>query len=150
VMQFIGDAVMACFGAPVAQGDHADRAVAAAIAMLTAQNDLNANWESAARPSFGLGIGLSTGPVAAALLGSEERLEYTLVGDTVNLAQRLQDLARPAGRVVLSEATYVALSAPPPECEPIGAQLVKGRQAPVQAYVIDCMSTTISQSGGAS
>ena len=63
--------------------------------------------------AFGLGIGLSTGPVAAALLGSEERLEYTLVGDTVNLSQRLQDLARPAGRIVLSDATYAGTAAPP-------------------------------------
>src|SRR3954471_12871958 len=71
VMQFIGDAVMACFGAPVTQDDHADRAVAAAIAMLTLQRVLNEQWESVARSAFGLGIGLSTGPVAAALLGSE-------------------------------------------------------------------------------
>ena len=63
----------------------------------------------ASKAPFGLGIGLSTGPVAAALLGSEERLEYTLVGDTVNLAQRLQDLARPAGRIVINESTYAAL-----------------------------------------
>ena len=60
-------------------------------------------------PEFGLGIGLSTGEVAAALLGSDERVEYTLVGDTVNLAQRLQDLARPAGTMVLSGATVDAL-----------------------------------------
>ena len=58
---------------------------------------------------FGIGIGVSTGPVAAALLGSEERVEYTLVGDTVNLAQRLQDLARPSGRIVINESTYAAL-----------------------------------------
>ncbi len=97
VMQFVGDAVMACFGAPVAQPDHADRALAAAIAMIEAQVLLDAEWAERGLSAFGLGIGLSTGPVAAALLGSEERLEYTLVGDTVNLAQRLQDLARPAG-----------------------------------------------------
>ena len=95
VMQFVGDAVMACFGAPVPQDDHADRAFAAAVAMLEAQVELDATWAERGLPPFGLGIGLSTGPVAAALLGSEERLEYTLVGDTVNLAQRLQDLARP-------------------------------------------------------
>ena len=56
-------------------------------------------------PPFGLGIGLSTGPAAAALLGSEERIEYTLVGDTVNLSQRLQQWAEP-GETVLSEPTY--------------------------------------------
>jgi len=133
VMQFVGDAVMACFGAPVARDDHADRAFAAAIAMIEAQVALDAVWAARGLPPFGLGIGLSTGPVAAALLGSEERLEYTLVGDTVNLAQRLQDLARPAGCLVFSEATRSALSAQP-ECEPLGEQAVKGRQASVRAY----------------
>ena len=133
VMQFVGDAVMACFGAPVAQDDHADRAFAAAVAMLEAQVKLDAEWAARGLPPFGLGIGISTGPVAAALLGSEERLEYTLVGDTVNLAQRLQDLARPAGCLVFSEATRVALTSEP-ECEPLGEQAVKGRQASVRVY----------------
>src|SRR4029078_6977086 len=97
VMQFVGDAVMACFGAPVAQDDHADRAFSAAVAMLRAQVELDATWPDRGLPPFGLGIGLSTGPVAAALLGSEERLEYTLGGATLNLSARLQDLARPRG-----------------------------------------------------
>jgi len=136
VMQFIGDAVMASFGAPLAQDDHADRALAAARAMLEAQAAVNAEWDSQGMARFGLGIGLSTGPVAAALLGSEERLEYTLIGDTVNLSQRLQDLARPAGRIVLSEATRDALSAPP-ECEEMGPQDLKGRHASVRTYLID-------------
>ena len=133
VMQFVGDAVMACFGAPVAQDDHADRAFAAACRMIEAQVALDAEWHARGLPPFGLGIGLSTGPVAAALLGSEERLEYTLVGDTVNLAQRLQDLARPAGCLVFSEATRVALSTEP-ECEPMGEQPIKGRQGSVTAF----------------
>ena len=109
VMQFVGDAVMACFGAPVPLDDHADRAVCAARAMLERQVELNERWLAASRPPFGIGIGVSTGSVAAALLGSEERVEYTLVGDTVNLAQRLQDLARPSGRIVVNESTYAAL-----------------------------------------
>ena len=68
-------------------------------------------------------------------LGSEERLEYTLVGDTVNMAQRLQDQARPAGRIVLSEATYAALRAPV-DAQRLEPLRVKGREAPVTAYVI--------------
>jgi class 3 adenylate cyclase len=136
VMQFVGDAVMACFGAPVPLEDHADRAVKAAISMLERQHALNGAWEQMGRPAFGLGVGLATGPVAAALLGSEERLEYTLVGDTVNLAQRLQDLARPAGRIVLNDSTYVALHEPV-DCVELDEVLVKGRQTPVHAYRID-------------
>jgi adenylate cyclase len=136
VMQFVGDAVMACFGAPVPVDDHADRAIAAAMAMIELQRVLDGEWATDGRPAFGLGIGVSTGPVAAALLGSEERMEYTLVGDTVNLAQRLQDLARPAGRIVMNESTRDALTAVP-DCEAMGETLVKGRTAPVHAWVID-------------
>jgi class 3 adenylate cyclase/FixJ family two-component response regulator len=141
VMQFIGDAVMAVFGAPDPQADHAGRALRAARAMHDHQSTVNAKWAGTGLPEFGLGIGLSTGPVAAALLGSDERLEYTLVGDTVNLAQRLQDLARPAGRIVISDATYMALG------EPAGAEAlpptaVKGRRAPVRAYAFPATAGT--------
>jgi class 3 adenylate cyclase/ActR/RegA family two-component response regulator len=143
VMQFVGDAVMACFGAPVPQDDHADRAFAAAVAMLRAQVELDATWAARGLPPFGLGIGVSTGPVAAALLGSEERLEYTLVGDTVNLAQRLQDLARPGGCLVFSEATREALSTVPPDYEELGEQAVKGRQSAVRAYRYQVVGTPL-------
>jgi len=134
VMQFVGDAVMAVFGAPVPQEDHADRALSAALAMHAAQQQVNERWAADGLPAFNLGIGLSTGEVAGALLGSEERLEYTMVGDTVNLTQRLQQWAE-AGQTVLSEPTYRALSTPV-EAEHLEPALVKGRQAPVAAYRI--------------
>jgi adenylate cyclase len=134
VMQFVGDAVMAVFGAPFPQPDHADRAVAAARAMHSLQAEINTSWLADGLPAFGLGLGLSTGEAAAALLGSAERLEYTLVGDTVNLSQRLQQLAD-AGETVLSEATLRALGTRVP-ATPLGPQHVKGREAPVTAYKI--------------
>lgn len=134
--QFVGDAVMGVFGAPLPQPDHADRALAAARAMQAAQGLVNEKWAERSLSPFGLGIGLSTGQVAAALLGSEERAEYTVVGDTVNLAQRLQDLARPAGTIILSEATVKGLSTPVP-AENLGPVEVKGRKAPVVAYRIE-------------
>jgi adenylate cyclase len=140
VMQFVGDAVMAVFGAPVPQDDHADRALAAARAMHERQRRVNDRWAETRLPCFELGIGLCTGPVAAALLGSEERLEYTLVGDTVNLAPRLQDLARPAGRIVMSESTYQDLREPV-EAERLDSLAVKGRETPVQAYRITIIET---------
>jgi adenylate cyclase len=132
VMQFVGDAVMAVFGAPFPQADHADRSVAAAVAMHERQAEINAAWTASGLHPFGLGIGLSTGEAAAALLGSAERLEYTLVGDTVNLSQRLQQFAA-AGETVLSDATARVLTAPAPMTA-LGAQLVKGRDTPVVAY----------------
>jgi adenylate cyclase len=132
VMQFVGDAVMAVFGAPFPQPDHADRAVAAAASMHELQAEINAGWAAEGLHAFGLGIGLSTGEAAAALLGSAERLEYTLVGDTVNLSQRLQQLAA-AGETVLSEATCRALAVPA-DTIALPSQLVKGRDTPVVAY----------------
>jgi adenylate cyclase len=135
VMQFVGDAVMAVFGAPFPQPDHPDRAVAAALAMHALQAEINSRWQAGGLPPFGLGLGLSTGEAAAALLGSAERLEYTLVGDTVNLSQRLQQLADP-GETVLSEATFKALRTQVAAAA-LGPQRVKGRDAPVYAYKIN-------------
>ena len=135
VMQYVGDAVMAVFGAPTPSEDHADRSLAAALAMHAAQAAVNEEWSLTGQPAFGLGIGLSTGEVAAAMLGSEERLEYTVVGDAVNLAQRLQQLGQP-GQTVVSEATWANLTVQPFPAERLDAQLVKGRDNPVAPYRI--------------
>jgi class 3 adenylate cyclase len=135
-MQYVGDSVMAVFGAPVPTTDHADRALAAATRMHRSQQQVNRSWSEAGLPSFEMGIGLSTGVVAAAMLGSEERAEYTLVGDAVNLCQRLQDLARPGGTIVLSEATWERLLERAGDAEKLEPQLVKGRATAVVAYRI--------------
>lgn len=99
VMQYVGDAVMAVFGAPDPLPGHAEEAIRAAEDMHARQAALDARWAEDGLMPFGLGIGLSTGEVAAAYLGSTERVEWTVVGDVVNLAQRLQDMARPAGKL---------------------------------------------------
>ncbi len=132
VMQFVGDAVMAVFGAPDPMADHANRAVSTAIAMHEAQAMVDAEWAQQGLEAFGLGIGVSTGPVAAALLGSEERIEYSVVGDTVNLTQRLQQWGDP-GETVLSEATYAALESTP-DVDALEPAAVKGRETLVGAY----------------
>jgi class 3 adenylate cyclase len=100
--------------------------------MHDAQSELNSQWEANGLRPFGLGIGLSTGLVAAALLGSEERLEYSVVGDTVNLTQRLQQWAEP-GETVLSEPTWDAIH-PKPAAESLEPAMVKGRDTAVGAY----------------
>ncbi len=100
--------------------------------MHQAQDEVNEDWTDQGLDRFGLGIGLSTGKVAAALLGSEERIEYTVVGDTVNLSQRLQQWAEP-GETILSEPTWRAL-ANKPEAEELEPEIVKGRKTPVRAY----------------
>lgn len=134
VMQYVGDAVMAVFGAPEPLDEHEARAVAAAARMHASQEALNTTWISQGLPAFGLGIGLSTGQVAAALLGSHDRVEYTVVGDTVNLAARLCDAARPAGSTVASAAT-VSGSKTTDGYEMLPALQVKGRVSTVAAYL---------------
>lgn len=134
VMQFVGDSVMAVFGAPEPQTDHAGCALRAARSMHVSQIALNRGWEAVGLPPFELGVGLSTGLVAAALIGSAERAEYSVVGDAVNLAQRLQQFAS-SGQTVVSEATYAALD-PPPQAERLGPTLVKGRKELVTAFRI--------------
>ena len=138
VMQFVGDAVMAVFGAPLPLPDHARLALAAAQAMHAGQAAVNERWAAQGRPPFELGIGLSTGEVAAALLGSEERLEYTMVGDTVNLTQRLQQWAGP-GETVVSQSSAAALDSLV-TLEPLEPALVKGRDTLVQAYRVATMA----------
>jgi adenylate cyclase len=140
VMQYVGDAVMAVFGAPEPSTDHADRALIAAHAMHAAQAAVNAQWIAEGLEPFPLGIGLSTGDVAAAMLGSDERLEYTVVGDAVNLCQRLQQFAA-NGEIVLSDLTWDQLSVQPPDTEDLGTRLVKGRSTPVRPHKI----TSITQ-----
>jgi adenylate cyclase len=130
VMQYVGDAVMAVFGAPEATTDHADRALVAAHAMHAAQVEVNLGWVAEGLEPFPVGIGLSTGDVAAALLGSEERFEYTVVGDAVNLCQRIQQFAAD-GEIVVSDQTWEQLSLKP-DAEDLGEQLVKGRSTPVR------------------
>jgi class 3 adenylate cyclase/ActR/RegA family two-component response regulator len=142
VMGYFGDAVIAVFGAPDPQPDHAAAAVRAAVSMHRRQAELDAAWAVRDFDAFGLGIGISTGEVAAAMLGSAERLEYTVVGDTVNLAQRLQDLARPAGNTVVGEPTMRAAGSEW-QWEPLGEREIKGRATPVQAYRL----TTTGESG---
>jgi class 3 adenylate cyclase/DNA-binding response OmpR family regulator len=132
LMQFVGDAVMGVFGAPLPLDDHAARAVAAAQEMHAQQARLNERWQADGLRPFPLGIGVSTGTVAAALLGAEERVEYSVVGDSVNLAQRLQQLAA-GGEIVLSEATFERLASPP-ALEMLPPTQVKGRASPVLAY----------------
>lgn len=125
--KFAGDAVMAVFGAPDHVPDHAERALRCALAMQARQAELN---EGAQLP-LEMGIGVNTGVVIAGTVGGAGRLEYTVVGDAVNVAQRLESAAGP-GEVVASAGTVAA--APGLPAEPAGAQEVKGRREPVEVY----------------
>ena len=130
--KFQGDAVMAVFGAPEPLDDHAARALRCAIAMQRRQAELNAEgWSVEDLPTMGVGIGVNTGSVIAGTIGGAGRLEYTVVGDAVNVASRLQSEAE-GGEIVAAASTVAA--APEVACESIGPRLVKGREEPVEVF----------------
>jgi class 3 adenylate cyclase/DNA-binding NarL/FixJ family response regulator len=129
--KFQGDAVMAVFGAPNPQLDHAERALRCAISMQARQTELNRDGWGAHVSELGVGIGVNTGLVIAGTVGGGGRLEYTVVGDAVNIAQRLQSEAE-GGEVVASATTVAA--APTVAAESIGPRQVKGREEPVEVF----------------
>jgi adenylate cyclase len=132
--KFIGDAVMAQWGAPIGAPDDPDRAMAAAIDMIRELAILNQKWRGQGRPELQVGIGLTYGEVFAGNIGSERRLEFTVIGDTVNTASRLCSAAE-GGEILISDEMRRALSAVPPlkERPPLD---VKGKSNPVPIYSV--------------
>ena len=134
--KFIGDAIMVTFGTPDPSEDDAERSVRAALAMNNALAGLNADRERRGLAAIRHGIGIHFGPVIGGNIGSEDRLEYTVIGDTVNVASRIQDACKSVGEgLLISDAVQRQL---PPDIEvsPLPEQHVKGRQAPVQIYAV--------------
>jgi len=131
--KFAGDAVMAVFGAPRPGTDHAQRALDCAVAMQQRQVALNDGAAQAGLPRFAIGIGVNTGTVTAGTIGGPGRLDYTVLGDAVNVAQRLQSEA--IGGEILASAATVA-QAGTDHAEPVGSKQLKGRQELVEAYRI--------------
>jgi class 3 adenylate cyclase len=127
IIQFAGDAIMAIFNAPLRQADHARRAATAALAIQTATEAIAAVGSD--RPHFRVGI--ATGPALVGNIGSVDVRNFTAIGDTTNLAARLQSFAEP-GRVVISERTLELLG--PADVEPLGAPELKGKSVPVKVY----------------
>jgi adenylate cyclase len=110
--KYIGDAIMAFWGAPIDMPDHAARACEVALQMQEALAALNRTWEQGGRPSIAIGIGLNTGPMAVGNMGSTARFEYTVLGDQVNLAARLEALTKEFGvGILVGEATARAAGA---------------------------------------
>ena len=110
--KFIGDSVMAQWGAPISEPDDCDRAMRAALDMMTELDQLNERWRRESRPTLQIGIGLNVGDVFAGNIGSDRRLEYTVIGDTVNVSSRLCGAAA-AGEILLSDPFRSALVSPP-------------------------------------
>ena len=142
--KFQGDAVMAVFGVAAPQPDHASAAVHCALAMQERQTELNHELDSRAEQLLQMGVGLNTGEVVAGTIGGGGRLEFTVVGDAVNIAQRLQSEA--AGGEILAGADTIAAAGPHIEAEPAGLMQVKGREAPVDAYRVMGSRTNLTTS----
>jgi adenylate cyclase len=137
VDKYIGDNIMAVFGAPVSRADDAPRAARAAVKMREALAKLNTRFEGVGRPKLRFGIGLHTGEVVAGNIGSAKRMEYTVIGDAVNLASRLESKTKElATDLLISEATY-AKAKEHIVAEASGEIHVKGREQPVTIYRVN-------------
>src|SRR5213594_2968805 len=130
--KFMGDAIMALWGAPMAHEDDADRAMHCALDQLEALERLNTKWKEQGRPELGIGIGINFGEVFAGNIGSDRRLEYTVIGDAVNTASRLCSSAGP-NEILISEPFFAQLKGPP-KVETLDPIQVKGKSKKVPVY----------------
>lgn len=135
--KFVGDLVMGLFGAPLADPHHADHAVACARAMLTELGRLNARWTAEGRPTLEIGIGVNSGEMIAGNIGADTLMSYTVIGDAVNLASRLESLTKDQGvRIIISGATRHRLQSTA-GLRPLGQATVKGRTEAVEIWAVE-------------
>ncbi len=134
VDKYTGDGIMAIFGAPIVHDDDALRAVRAALRMQEATRRINLEREARGDPAVNIAIGASTGPVVAGNVGSPDRLNYTVIGETVNLAARLCDAAAP-GEILISESTMLAVEDRIPVATR-GRRRLKGFSQPTPIFAV--------------
>ena len=142
LVAFMGDGIMAVFGAPLEQPDHADRALAAAREMLGVRLARFNAWmeEAGMGRGFDMGIGINTGMVMSGQVGSERRVEYTAIGDTTNTAARLEGMTKGTGhQAFIADSTRQALQREAPDLELVGEHEVRGR---TQAITVWTLSST--------
>ena len=134
--KFVGDMVMALYGAPLDDEDHAEHAVQTAVAMVAALAALNRGWAAQGRPTLGIGIGINSGEMIAGTIGSRQVRSYTVIGDAVNLGARLESLNKEYGTsIIISDATRRQLRTPR-TLRPLGSVVVKGKSVPVEIYEV--------------
>ena len=138
IHKFIGDGIMAVFGDPVPQDDHAARAVRAAVAMQRRMAADNAAAMTAGQPPLLMGIGIHSGDLVAGDIGSEQLLEYTVIGDTVSTASRIEGLNKDFRTgILMSGQTVAALGATDLPLKHLGTQSVRGRAEALELYTVD-------------
>ena len=134
--KFVGDMVMALYGAPLDDADHADHAVQTALAMVRELRQLNRLWAVEGRTELDIGIGINTGEMIAGNIGSDTIMSYTVIGDNVNLGARLESLNKDFGtRILISEATRQQLKGTY-DIRPLGEVTVKGKTRAVQVFEV--------------
>jgi len=132
--KYIGDAIMAFWGSPFPQQDHASRACRCALEMMAGLAELNRRWAEQGRRQIAIGIGLNTGPVNVGNMGSDKRLAWTVMGDNVNLASRLEGMTKEyRNRVIISEFTHAHVADQFVTRE-VDRIRVKGKKKPVVIY----------------
>jgi len=132
--KFLGDAVMAVFGAPIAHQDHSIRAIRTAVAMQSGIQELSKKRIKEGKDPISIGIGVSAGEAVAGTVGTENRMEYTVIGDRVNLAARLEANAKP-GQVLISQWTYEKVDKLV-NARSLGYFKVKGKEEEVEVYEV--------------
>lgn len=136
--KFVGDMVMALYGAPLDDESHADHAVQTALAMAKGLEALNAKWTAEGRPTLGIGIGINTGDMIAGTIGAETVRSYTVIGDAVNLGARLESLNKDYGtQIIISEFTVNSLKDRTRyQLRPLGPVKVKGKSQSVEIFEV--------------
>jgi adenylate cyclase len=134
INDFIGDAVMAIFGAPLDDPHHALHAVRSATVMSEALETLNRRWQAAGLPGLRMGIGIHTGEVFAGNVGGPERVKYTVIGDAVNVASRVEGLNKELGTTILITEETRAMLGGRAEVKDRGEMPVRGRTRPLRVY----------------
>ncbi len=136
VDKFVGDMVMALFGAPVDDGDHGEHAVAAAVDMVRELGALNERWAAEGRARLDIGIGINSGEMIAGNIGSSSIMSYTVIGDNVNLGARLESLNKDyRSRIIISDATRSRLKGAY-DLRALGEVVVKGKTRPVSIFEV--------------
>jgi adenylate cyclase len=132
--KYMGDAIMAVFGAPLDQPDHALRACRTALGMIEELKILQRKWAEEDRPVLNIGVGINTGDMVVGNMGSEMRFDYTVMGDSVNLGSRLEGINKEYGtNIIISEYTYEAIK-DVLFCRELDSVRVKGKKLPVRIY----------------
>jgi len=132
--KYMGDAIMAIFGAPVAYKDHATRCCYTALEMMAELHNLQAMWREKGLPEIDIGIGMNTGPMSVGNMGSEIRFDYTVMGDNVNLGSRLEGINKQYGtNIIISEFTLAAAK-DDIHVRELDSVRVKGKREPVRIF----------------